>query len=165
MGSPKALPRGNAVAAATAADQCENVCNFSYGQPACMKLFCVNSLLQPVSTGPFSKVRGHRNSPNERECAVSITSVSRSFAVYIRTSNGVLLNASPFLRNIIRYVRTRRIFVKPIYMRSYNRSHSHESPHPPTGRVGDIVAMLQIVFPSIGNHGITETAGFQRCKP
>ena len=36
----------------------------------------------------FPKVRGHRNSPNKRECAVSITSVSRSFAVYIRTSNG-----------------------------------------------------------------------------
>ena len=87
VGSPRALPRGSAVTAATSADQSENVCNFSYGQPVCMKLFCVSILLQPVSTDLFSKVRGHRNSPNERECAVSITSVSRSFAVYIRTSN------------------------------------------------------------------------------
>ena len=91
--TPKSLrlsgdPIGYAVAAATSADQGENAYNFSYGQPVCTKLFCVNSLLQPMSTDPFSKVRGHRNSPKERECAVSITSVSRSFAVYIRTSNG-----------------------------------------------------------------------------
>ena len=61
----------------------------------------------------------------------------------------VLLNTSPFLRNVIWYVRTRRISVKPIYMRSCNRFHSHESPHSPTGRVGDIVAMLQIESPGI----------------
>ena len=84
---PWALPRGNAVTAVTSADQGENVCAFSHGQTVCMKLFCANFLMQPVSTDTFSKVRGHRNSPDERECAVSITSVSRSFAVYIRTSN------------------------------------------------------------------------------
>ncbi len=33
MGSPRALPRGNAVTAVTSADQGENVCAFSYGQP------------------------------------------------------------------------------------------------------------------------------------
>ena len=89
VGSPRALPRGNAVTAVTSADQGENVYAFSHGQPVCMKLFCVNFLLQPVSTDTFSKACGHRNSPNERMCAVSITSVSRSFAAYIRTSNGI----------------------------------------------------------------------------
>ena len=49
-------------------------------------------------------------------------------------------------------------------MRSCNRFHSHESPHSPTGRVGDIVAMLQIESPGIGNQSIAEAAGFQRCK-
>ena len=75
-----------------------------------------------------------------------------------------LLDASPFLRNDIRYVRTRRISIKPVYMRSCNRFHAHESPHPPTGRVGDIVAMLQIEFLGISNHSVAEAAGFQRCK-
>ncbi len=70
----------------------------------------------------------------------------------------------PFLRNVLRYVRTRRNIVKPIYMRSCNRFHSYESPHPPSGRVGDVVAMLQIEFLGISNHGIAEAAGFQRCK-
>ena len=37
---PWALPRGCAVTAVTSADQGENVCNFSHGQPVCMKLFC-----------------------------------------------------------------------------------------------------------------------------
>ena len=76
----------------------------------------------------------------------------------------VLCSVSPFLRNVLRYVRTRRISVKPIYMRSCNGLHSHESPNPPSGRVGDIIAMLQIVLPGIGNHGVAEAAGFQRCK-
>ena len=57
-----------------------------------------------------------------------------------------LLDLPPFLRNGLRYVRTRRISVKPIYMRSCNGFHSHESPNPPSGRVGDIVAMFQIKF-------------------
>ena len=70
----------------------------------------------------------------------------------------------PFLRNVLRYVRTRRNIVKPIYMRSCNRFHSYESPYPPSGRVGDVVAMLQVEFLGIGNHGITEAAGFQRGK-
>ena len=80
---------GNAVTAVTSADQSENVCAFSHGQPVCMKPFCVNFLLQPVSTDTFSKTCGHRNNPNERMRAVSITSVLRSFAAYIRTSNGI----------------------------------------------------------------------------
>ena len=83
------LRRGYAVTAVTSADQGENICAFSHGQPVCMKLFCVNFLLQPVSTDTFSKACGHRNSPNERMCAVSITSVLRSFAAYIHTSNGI----------------------------------------------------------------------------
>ena len=40
VGSPRALPRGNAVTAVTSADQGKNVCAFSHGQPVCMKLFC-----------------------------------------------------------------------------------------------------------------------------
>ena len=75
-----------------------------------------------------------------------------------------LLDLPPFLRNVLRYVRTRRISVKPIYMRSCNGFHSHESPNPPSSRVGDVVAMLQIEFSGIGNHGVAEAAGFQRCK-
>ena len=86
---PWALPRGDAVTAATSADQSENVCAFSHGQPVCMEPFCVNFLLRPVSTDTFSKTCGHRNNPNERMRAVSITSVLRSFAAYIRTSNGI----------------------------------------------------------------------------
>ena len=68
----------------------------------------------------------------------------------------VLLDLSPLLRNVIRYVRTRRISVKPAYMRSCNRFHAHKAPHPPSGRVGDVVAMLQIESPGIGNHGVAE---------
>ena len=49
-------------------------------------------------------------------------------------------------------------------MRSCNGFHSHESPNPPSSRVGDVVAMLQIEFSGIGNHGVAEAAGFQRCK-
>ena len=75
-----------------------------------------------------------------------------------------LLDLPPFLRNVLRYVRTRRISVKPIYMRSCNGFHSHESPNPPSGRVGDVVAMLQIEFLGIGNHGVAEATGFQRYK-
>ena len=37
---PWALPRGDAVTAATSADQSENVCAFSHGQPVCMEPFC-----------------------------------------------------------------------------------------------------------------------------
>lgn len=55
MGSPRAPPEGDAVTAVTSADQGENVCAFSYGQPVCMELFCVNILLQPVSTDLFQK--------------------------------------------------------------------------------------------------------------
>ena len=81
---------------------------------------------------------------------------------YVQKS--VLRSVSPFLRNVIRYVRTRKISVKPVYMRSCDSFHSHEAPHPPSGRVGDVVAMLQIGSPGIDNHGIAEAAGFQRCK-
>jgi len=84
---PWALPRGCAVTAVTSADQGENVCNFSHGQPVCMKLFCGTSSCSRCPQELFSKVRGHRNSPNEGGRAVSITSASRSFAAYIRTSN------------------------------------------------------------------------------
>ena len=41
--------------------------------------------------------------------------------------------------------------------------HTHKSPHPPSGSVGDVVAMFQIESPGIGNHGVAEAAGFQRC--
>ena len=49
-------------------------------------------------------------------------------------------------------------------MRSCHSFHAHKAPHPPSGRVGDVVAMLQIESPGIGNHGIAEATGFQRCK-
>ena len=49
-------------------------------------------------------------------------------------------------------------------MRPCHSFHTHKSPHPPSGRVGDVVAMLQIEFLGIGNHGVAEAAGFQRCK-
>ena len=49
-------------------------------------------------------------------------------------------------------------------MRSCHSFHTHKSPNPPSGRVGDVVAMFQIESPGIGNHGVAEAAGFQRCK-
>ncbi len=49
-------------------------------------------------------------------------------------------------------------------MRPCHSFHTHKSPHPPSGRVGDVVAMFQIESPGIGNHGVAEAAGFQRCK-
>ena len=86
VGSPRAPPEGGcAVTAATSADQGENVCNFSYGQPVCRMLFCANFLLQPVSTDGF--FQKPVDIETARECAVPIMSVSRSFAAYIRTSN------------------------------------------------------------------------------
>ena len=48
---------------------------------------------------------------------------------------------------------SRWFIVKPIYMRSCHCFHTHKAPHPPSGRVGDVVAMLQIEFSGIGNHG------------
>ena len=47
----------------------------------------------------------------------------------------------PFLR----YVRTRRNVVKPIYIRTGYGFNSHESPHPAPGRVCDFVGVFQIV--------------------
>ena len=41
-------------------------------------------------------------------------------------------------------------------MRSCHSFHTHKSPHPPSGRVGDVVAMFQIESPGIGNHGVAE---------
>ena len=61
-------------------------------------------------------------------------------------------------------VRTWRNIVKTVYIRSCHSFHIHESPYPPSGRVGDVVAMFQIKFLRIGNHGITEAARFQRGK-
>ena len=49
-------------------------------------------------------------------------------------------------------------------MRSCHSLHTHKSPYPPSGRVGDVVAMLQIKFLGIGNHGVAEATGFQRSK-
>ncbi len=77
---------------------------------------------------------------------------------YVQSMTGKINPASP------RYVRTRRNIVKSIYMRSCHSFHAHKAPHPPSGRVGDVVAMLQIESPGIGNHGIAEATGFQRCK-
>ena len=161
---PWAIPRGCAFTAATSADQRENVCNFSHGQPVCMKLFCETSSCSRCPQELFSKVRGHRNSPNEGGmCCFYNESFTLVCCVHMYKQS-VLCSVSPFLRNVLRYVRTRQISVKPIYIRSCHSLHAHESPHPPSGRVCDIIAMLQIVLPSIGNHGVAEAAGFQRCK-
>lgn len=61
----------------------------------------------------------------------------RSYAVYVRTKKSI----PPFLR----YVRTRRNVVKPIYIRTGYGFNSHESPHPAPGRVCDFVGVFQIV--------------------
>ena len=126
-------PLGSAVAAATSADQSENVCDFSYGQPACTNLFCVNILLQPVSTDPFSKSPWTSKQPKQEGMCCFDNERFTLFCCVHTYQQWVLLDLSPFLRNVIRYVRTRRISVKPIYMRSCNGFHSHESPHPPSG--------------------------------
>ena len=78
----------------------------------------------------------------------------------VHTYRGLTKSCLPFLW----YVCTWQITAKPIYVRSCYSFHSHKAPHPPSGRVGDVVAMLQIEFLGIGNHGIAEAAGFQRCK-
>ena len=85
---------------------------------------------------------------------------NRQNAAYIHTENERQDSVLPFLR----YVRTWRNIVKPVYIRSCHSFHAHKSPYPPSGRVGDVVAMLQVEFLGIGNHGITEAAGFQRGK-
>ena len=46
-------------------------------------------------------------------------------------------------------------------MRSGNRFNSEKSPHPPSGGVGDPVAVLQIVLALVGDHSITEAAPLQ----
>ena len=47
------------------------------------------------------------------------------------------------------------------YMRSGNRFNSEKSPHPPSGGVGDPVAVFQIVAALAGDQGFAEAAGFQ----
>ena len=95
-------PLGSAVAAATSADQGENVCNFSYGQPVCIKLFCETCSCRrrqrkpyfslPVH-GAFAKSRGHRNSPNRR----NVLFLSRAFyALLLRTYVPALGFTRPF---------------------------------------------------------------------
>ena len=49
-----------------------------------------------------------------------------------------------------------------VYMRSGNRFNSEKSPHPPSGGVGDPVAVFQIVLALIGDHSITKAAPLQR---
>ena len=50
------------------------------------------------------------------------------------------------------YVRTRLFAVKPVYIRSCDCFNPHKAPHPPSGRVGHVVAVFQIVLVGIGNH-------------
>ena len=49
-------------------------------------------------------------------------------------------------------------------MRPGNRFNSEKSPHPPSGGVGDPVAVLQIVLALVGDYSITEAAPLQHRK-
>ena len=102
----------------------------------------------------FCKIPRTSRRPSKEMCCFYTRAFHALLLSYIRTSNGATIRpAIPW--NVLRYVRTRRNVVKPIYMRSCNRFHSYESPHPPSGRVGDVVAMLQIEFLGISNHGMS----------
>ena len=168
---PWALPRG-AVTAVASADQGENVCNFSHGQPVCMKLFCGTSLADDGSENPifhclstvfFQNSVDIETAQTREMCCFYHERFTLFCCVHTYQQSG-LRSVSPLLWNILRYVRTRRNTIKPVYIRPCHSLHAQESPHPPSGRVGDIIAMLQIILPGIGNHGVAEAAGFQRCK-
>ena len=77
---------------------------------------------------------------------------NRQNAAYIHTENERQDSVLPFLR----YVRTWRNIVKPVYIRSCHSFHAHKSPYPPSGRVGDVVAMLQVEFLGIPQSGHPE---------
>ena len=47
---------------------------------------------------------------------------------------------------------------KPVYIGSSNRFNPEEAPDPPTGSVGDFVAVFKIVLALVRNHTLTETA-------
>ncbi len=77
---------------------------------------------------------------------------------YVQSMTGKINPAIPPVRT---YTAKRRKIHLYEVLHSF---HAHKAPHPPSGRVGDVVAMLQIESPGIGNHGIAEATGFQRCK-
>ena len=76
---------------------------------------------------------------------------NRNFTVYIRTVAPIIL--------VSRYVCTRRFAAKAVYVRSSNSFNPHEAPYPPSGWIGNIVAVLQIIPLRIGNNRVTEAAG------
>ena len=59
---------------------------------------------------------------------------------------------------VLRYVRMLRNVGKPIYIGSGNRFNPEEAPDPPSGSVGDFVAVFKIVLALVRNHTLTETA-------
>ena len=77
---------------------------------------------------------------------------------YVQKSAGTLIVPA------VRYVRTLRFTAKTIYIRSCDSLNTHEAPYPPSGRIGHIVAVFQIVLAGIGDYRIAETPGFQRCQ-
>ena len=77
-----------------------------------------------------------------------------NFTVYIRTVASIIL--------VSRYVCTRRFAAKAVYVRPSNSFNPHEAPYPPSGWIGNIVAVFQIVSLCVGNNRIAEAAGFQR---
>lgn len=58
------------------------------------------------------------------------------------------------------YVCTLRIAAKLIYMRVHYGFNTHEAPHAPTRRVGDVVAVLKIVFARRRHKRVAEAAWF-----
>ena len=73
--------------------------------------------------------------------------------MYIRTV-GLIIPA-------FRYVRTRRFAAKAVYVGPGNCFNPHEAPYPPSGWIGNVIAVFQVVPLRIGNNRITEAAGFQ----
>ena len=69
--------------------------------------------------------------------------------------HGAVAEKSP---PVLRYVRMLRNVGKPIYIRSGNRFNTEEAPYTPSGSIGDLVAVFQIVLALVRNHTLTETA-------
>ena len=78
-----------------------------------------------------------------------------------RVPLGAPVLTPPFLRHIFRYVRTHRITGKHRHIVSHQYLDSQKATHSPSGSIGHIVAVFQIVTALTGNQGFAEAARFQ----
>ena len=71
------------------------------------------------------------------------------------------VSAPPFLRHIVRYVRTHRITGKHRHIVSHQHLDTQKATHSPSGGIGHIVAVFQVVPALAGDQGFAEAAGLQ----